>query len=131
MPDHDQSENGKLWVRYGKKAPFRPCLRLNSTGYCPAGQLVGVMFHPNAQCGLETIYTYPNVKDALAHYFSELKRCNHVPCDPPTTIVNPRSATEKRCPECGVGIIGRHMRIHQGSEVCKRRKADNEKRGRV
>jgi hypothetical protein len=70
----------KLWVKYGKRnKPFRPHLHLSSTGFCPAGHWCGQFFRPEVLCGLDmTIINTPDVKDALAHYLSELKRCGHV-----------------------------------------------------
>ena len=66
-----------LLVRRGKKSPFHPRLRLESTGYCPRGHWTAVMFHPGASVGLRSIYELPTIADAVRHYFAELKRTGH------------------------------------------------------
>ena len=71
----------KLMVlRYSKKPQyaFHPRLTLESSGYCPSGHWCGIMFKPGISCGLKTIHEAPTVTEAVAHYFAELKRCNHV-----------------------------------------------------
>ncbi len=67
-----------LMVQRGKKAPFHPRLRLETTSYARS-QWTCTMFHPLASVGLHSIRELPTVELAVAHYFSELKRCGHVP----------------------------------------------------
>jgi hypothetical protein len=67
-------------LRYAKKPQyaFHPRLTLQSTGFCPDGQWCGEMFKPGITIGLDTIHEFPTIEKAVAHYFSELKRCGHV-----------------------------------------------------
>lgn len=66
-----------LYVKWKNKPVFHPLIRLESTGYCRAGQWMGQMFEPGCFVGLSTIRETPNVREAVAHYLSELKRCRH------------------------------------------------------
>ena len=70
----------KLLVKRGNKQAFHPRLTLESTGFCPSGHWCGIMFGPGISVGLKTIHECPNVKDAVEHYLSELKRCRHEIC---------------------------------------------------
>jgi hypothetical protein len=66
-------------LRYPKKPQyaFHPRLTLQSTGFFPPGQWCGVMFKPGITVGLCTIHESPTIEKAVAHYLSELKRCQH------------------------------------------------------
>lgn len=59
------------------KTAFHPRLELRSTGFAPEGQWCGQFFKPGVYCGLSSIRQMPTVKEAVEHYLSELKRCNH------------------------------------------------------
>ena len=65
-----------LMVKRGKNKPFHPTLQLRDTGYAK-NHWLEQMFKPGCFCGSGTILER-NLQEALAHYFSELKRCGHV-----------------------------------------------------
>jgi hypothetical protein len=66
-----------LRYKYKPKFAFKPTLRLESTGFSPAGQWCGQMFKPGIFVGLKTIHECPTVTQAVEHYMHELKRCGH------------------------------------------------------
>lgn len=68
----------KLMVVYGKgkrNKPFHPTLRLRDTGYS-RGQWQEMYFREGVFCGSGTIREI-NLEQAIAHYFSELRRMGH------------------------------------------------------
>jgi hypothetical protein len=68
----------KLLVKWKKKPAFHPRLRLERTGYCPAGQWVGTMFHAKAVVGMKTIREVPTLAGAVAMYFDHLAKHHEV-----------------------------------------------------
>jgi len=72
----------RLMVMYGKKrtvrnTPFHPTLKIRPTGYA-TDHWQEQFFRQGLYVGSGTVRER-NVEQAIAHYFSKLKRCGHVP----------------------------------------------------
>ena len=69
----------KLFVQRKKKdAPFHPRLRIESTGYAPGGQWVGLCSRGDVWAGFAAV-SQMTASEMIPHYLEELKRMNHKP----------------------------------------------------